>query len=197
MYTVRKLRNLAKKKPVYKSMTAKFMLSACLLLKKGLLLNTNTINSLKEGYNTFNLNEFQRFLDTDDNSKIQQNFKEDDRIYQTFCKQMNSKFLKEVKDPDCQNEFNKYKNLGYDEINILEERMKTYFRYFYKKLTEVNKLNDSKLKGEYALAVLHFYHAIHTKKTFPFVRNQTIFEWKVFEKENSLPYAMNKLKNLL
>lgn len=47
MYTVRKLRNLAKMKNVYGDMTDSLMYAACLLLKKGLLYNQNAINSLK------------------------------------------------------------------------------------------------------------------------------------------------------
>ena len=39
MYTVRKLRNLAKLKYIFNQLTEKLMLSACLLLHKGLLLN--------------------------------------------------------------------------------------------------------------------------------------------------------------
>lgn len=55
MYTVRKLRNLAKLKYVFNELSEKFMLSACLLLIKGLLLNKNTIKSLERGDNIFNL----------------------------------------------------------------------------------------------------------------------------------------------
>ncbi len=80
MYTVRKLRNLAKLKYVFNFLTEKFMLSACLLLQKGLVMNKTTINSLKKGFNVFKLQEFDKFLKTPDNKKIQNNFKEDDKI---------------------------------------------------------------------------------------------------------------------
>lgn len=70
MYTVRKLRNLAKLKFVFNSLSERFMLAACLLLEKGLLLNNLTINSLKKNVNTFELKEFSRFADTPDNPKI-------------------------------------------------------------------------------------------------------------------------------
>ena len=82
MYTVRKLRNLAKMKYVFNAqLSERFMLAACLLLQKGLLLNNLTINSLKKKVNTFELREFNRFLDTPDNPKIQQNFLDDAKIY--------------------------------------------------------------------------------------------------------------------
>lgn len=62
MYTVRKLRNLAKLKYVFSQLTEKFMLSACLLLQKGLLYNDTTIRSLSKGINLFNLNGFKEFV---------------------------------------------------------------------------------------------------------------------------------------
>jgi len=61
MYTVRKLRNIAKLKYVYNQLTEKFMLAACLLLQKGLIYNERTIQSLKKGTNIFNLNNFKEF----------------------------------------------------------------------------------------------------------------------------------------
>ncbi len=70
MYTVRKLRNLAKLRYVFNDYCEKFMLGACLLLFKGLMLNTNTINSLDKGNNIFNLQNFNEFLNTADNQKI-------------------------------------------------------------------------------------------------------------------------------
>lgn len=46
------------------------MLVACLLLIKGLVLNKTTIDSLIQGNNIFNLNEFDKFLTTRDNKKF-------------------------------------------------------------------------------------------------------------------------------
>lgn len=84
MYTVRKLRNLAKLKYVFNQLTEKFMLAACLLLKKGLVLNDITIESLKNGKNIFQLTAFNEFLQTSENQRILANFQDDDKIYQTF-----------------------------------------------------------------------------------------------------------------
>lgn len=67
MYTVRKLRNLAKMKYLFNQLTEKFMLSACLLLLKGLWLNENTIRSLRTGNNIYNLTGFSEFVQTSDN----------------------------------------------------------------------------------------------------------------------------------
>lgn len=61
MYTVRKLRNLAKLKYVFNQLTEKLMLSACLLLHKGLLLNEEAIKSLEGNVNVFSLNGFKEF----------------------------------------------------------------------------------------------------------------------------------------
>ena len=64
MYTVRKLRNLAKLKYIFRDLVDVLMLSSCLLLKKGLFLNQEAIKSLKMRKNIYNLKEFHKFLDT-------------------------------------------------------------------------------------------------------------------------------------
>lgn len=61
MYTVRKLRNLAKLKYVFNQLTEKFMLSASLLLIKGLWFNDNAIQSLRKKDNVYNLTGFKDF----------------------------------------------------------------------------------------------------------------------------------------
>ena len=55
MYTVRKLRNLAKRKDIFYNLSDRLMLSACLLLQKGLVLNQLTLSSLESNINTFGL----------------------------------------------------------------------------------------------------------------------------------------------
>ena len=172
MYTVRKLRNLAKLKHIFPDLTDKLMFSACLLLHKGLLLNSNTIKSLSEGFNTFKLQEFDNFLLTKDNEKIQNNFKDDDKIYQTFSKQMNSKFLKEVNSSTFKKDFLKFKDLKIDSISLLDEKMKQLFNYFYK---DVDNLKvDENVESQFCLAILHFYYTIHSEETFPLLNQKKI-----------------------
>lgn len=84
MYTVRKLRNLAKLKYIFNQLAEKLMLSACLLLHKGLLLNDQSIQSLEGNVNVFNLNGFKEFNQQSDNRKIRANFEDDNKIYKTF-----------------------------------------------------------------------------------------------------------------
>jgi serine/threonine protein kinase len=194
MYTVRKLRNLAKLKHIFPELADRLMYAACLLLHKGLLLNSNTIKSLAEGYNTFNLQEFDKFLKTKDNEKIQNNFKDDDKIYQTFSKQMNSKFLKEVINQNFKKEFQKLKDIDMANLNLLDEKMKQMFNYFYKEIDNLKV--DEGVESQFCLAVLHFYYTIYSEETFPLLNKNKIFEWKSFEKENSEENAKNILKNI-
>jgi hypothetical protein len=194
MYTVRKLRNLAKLKHIFPELADRLMYAACLLLHKGLLLNSNTIKSLAEGYITFNLQEFDKFLKTKDNEKIQNNFKDDDKIYQTFSKQMNSKFLKEVINQNFKKEFQKLKDIDMANLNLLDEKMKQMFNYFYKEIDNLKV--DEGVESQFCLAVLHFYYTIYSEETFPLLNKNKIFEWKSFEKENSEENAKNILKNI-
>ncbi len=191
MYTVRKLRNLAKLRYLFNNLTEKFMLSACLLLQKGLLLNQNAIKSLQTGYNAFEVKEFDKFLEIDDNQKIQSNFKDDDEIYQTFYNQMNSKFNKEVSSLEFKTEFNSFKNASLGDMESLNSKMENHFNYFLSNLSSLSLNRD--LEKQFCLAILHFYYAIKTEKTFSFVSQNRIFEWKMFERENSAENAKNIL----
>lgn len=194
MYTVRKLRNLAKLKHIFSDLSDKLMFSACLLLQKGLLLNSNTIKSLSKGFNTFKLQEFDKFLKTKDNVKIQNNFKDDDKIYQTFSKQMNSKFAKEVKSSTYKKEFQRFKDIGMDGLNLLNDKMSQLFNNFYKEIDSL-KVDDN-VESQFCLAILHFHYTINSEETFPLLTKHKIFEWKTFERENCEEHAKAILKNM-
>ena len=194
MYTVRKLRNLAKLKHIFSDLADKLMFSACLLLQKGLLLNSNTIKSLSEGFNTFKLQEFEKFLKTKDNEKIQNNFKDDDKIYQTFSKQMNSKFAKEVKNSTYKKDFSRFKDIGMESLHSLNEKMSQLFNYFYKEIDSL-KVGDN-VENQFCLAILHFYYTINSEETFPLLTKHKIFEWKTFERANSEENAKAILRTL-
>lgn len=60
------------------------MYAACLLLKKGLLLNQEAIAGLKNKKNTFELKDFEEFANTEECKKIKDNYQDDEKIYLTF-----------------------------------------------------------------------------------------------------------------
>lgn len=77
MVTARKIRNLSKLKAPFESLFDQFMFSVLLLLKKGLLLNEKIIDSLSKQNNIFKLNNFERFLRTEEAMDILKIFKDD------------------------------------------------------------------------------------------------------------------------
>lgn len=194
MYTVRKLRNLAKLKHIFSQLTDRLMLAACLLLKKGLLLNENAIGSLKSGYNTFDLQDFSKFLHTDDKSKILKNFEDDQKIYVTFSDQMNSKFMDEVSSSDYKQELIKVKGISMQKISVLDELMHAHLKFFKDRLNFLNLPGD--VETEYCLAVVHFYYSIFSEESLPFIQQDKIFEWKNFEAETKAENAKRILLNL-
>ena len=178
MYTVRKIRNLAKQRHLYKELCEKFMLSACILLRKGLVINEYTIRSLKMGNNMFHLKYFDEFCRTDD-VKIIRNFESDEKIYKTFLKQMNVKFSEEVSSTTLQKELSKYQKMTYDSIGIVNSVLDTHFKFLKDQLMGLSL--SKKNEQDYALAILHFYYAIHSDTSFPFNKDNKSFEWKEFE----------------
>lgn len=194
MYTVRKLRNIAKLKHIFNQLSDRFMFAACLLLKKGLLLNENAIYSLKKAYNTFDLQDFKKFLNTEDKAKILKNFEDDQKIYVTFSQQMNSKFTDEVSTSEYKQELNKFKNITIQKIPALDEEMQKHFKFFKDKLDFLSLPCD--VDTEYCLALVHFYFSIFSEDSFPFTQQDKMFEWKDFEAEIKAENAKKILKNL-
>ena len=195
MYAVRKIRNLAKLKNVFGDMTDSFMYAACILLKKGLLMNQSSINSLKQGDNIFKLKDFNKFLQTEENSKIQKNFEEDEKIYQTFSQQMNAKLREEISSTEYKQSIKVYNTMGFNDLPSLDQAMLKLLKYFKDKLNFLKM--DASVESEYCLAVVHFYYSIFSEDTFAFIQNNKIFEWKTFENEVTAESAKKHLKEIV
>lgn len=194
MYTVRKLRNLAKMKNVFNEMSDALMYAACVLLKKGLLFNQNAILSLKSGENVFKLKDFHKFVKTEENGKILRNFEEDEKIYQTFFQQMNVKLWDEIETKDYKQNIQSVNAMTVVDMAQLNLTMIKLFKYFNDKLNFLKM--DPALEAEYCLALVHFYYSINSDDTFCFFRNNEIFEWKTFESETTSENAKQTLKKL-
>jgi len=195
MYTVRKLRNLAKMKNIYSEMADSLMYAACVLLKKGLLFNQNAILSLKTGENVYGLRDFNRFAKTEENAKILRNFEEDEKIYQTFFQQMNVKLWDEIETREYKQNMQNINGMTVMDMEKLNHIMVDLFKYFNDKLNFLKM--DPALEAEYCLALVHFYFSIHSAETFCFLRDNEIFEWKTFESETTLENAKQTLKQLV
>ena len=104
---------------------------------------------------------------------------------------MSSKFDNEVKSIEYKKVFAKNKNIRLDDIGQLNGLMEQYCKYFYDQRDKLSLSND--MKNSYCLAVLHFYYAIFSDESFPFVKDNNIFEWKSFEKENGPSRAQEKI----
>lgn len=192
MYTVRKLRNQAKLRNLFEaSLCDKLMLAACLLLKKGSLMNESAINSLKKGTNVFNMPEFASFLRTDENYKIQKNFEEDENTYRQFADQMFTRFGQEVTSPELKSEMAKFSKVSHGDIAMIDTSMMTLFTLFKKQLG--NQYLDPEAEADYSCACLHFYYSITSERTFFFSKDEQAFEWKTFENETKQEFAKNLL----
>jgi serine/threonine protein kinase len=195
MYAVRKIRNMAKLKNIFNEMTETFMYAACILLRKGLLMNQHAIQSLRQGNNIFKLNDFHKFLQTDENSKIQKNFEEDEKIYQTFSQQMNVKMREEVHSLEYKQNIKTYNNMSFNDLPTLDQAMLKLMKYFKDKFNFL-KL-DANLEAEYCMAIVHFNYSIFSEDTFAFIQDNKIFEWKTFENEVQPENAKQILQKLI
>ena len=176
-------------------MTDAFMYAACILLRKGLLMNQYAIQSLKQGDNIFKLKDFNKFLQTDENVKIQKNFEEDEKIYQTFSQQMNVKMREEVSSLEYKQNIKTYNGMSFNDLPTLDQAMLKLLKYFKDKLNFLKM--DSNLESEYCLAIIHFYYSIFSEDTFNFIQNNKIFEWKTFENDIQPENAKRILKDIV
>ena len=194
MYTVRKLRNLAKMKNIFNEMADALMYGACVLLKKGLLFNQNAILSLRTGENVFKLRDFMKFVKTEENGKILRNFEEDEKIYQTFFQQMNVKLWDEIETKEYKQNIQSINAATVVDMAHVNQTMMKLFKYFNDKLNFLKM--EPQMEAEYCLALVHFYYSINSEETFMFMKNNDIFEWKTFESETQLENAKKVLKGL-
>lgn len=93
MFTVRKLRNVAKQLVQNNQVCEALMFACVLLLKKGINQNHEVISSLKQKQNIYSLDFFHEFTITNDFAKIIENLDGDTKIYNIFEDQMKTKFL--------------------------------------------------------------------------------------------------------
>jgi len=195
MLTVRKIRNLAKLKNDFNEMTETFMYAACILLRKGLLINQHAIQSLKLGYNIFELEDFSKFLKTDENSQIQKILEGNVKLYETFSQYMNLKMSEEVYSLEYKQSIKIYNSMGFNDLPTLDQAMVKLLKYFKDKFNFL-KL-DANLEAEYCMAIVHFYYSIFSEDTFPFIKNNKTFEWNSFENEVQPENAKQILQKLV
>ena len=194
MYTVRKLRNLAKNKSVFKNYCEHFMLASCILLKKGVILNANAINSLQNKDNFFKLKQFEKFVGTLEKTKILTSFEEDTKVYQIFHEQMNAKFAEEIKSEQFKKDMQIYDNVGYADVEKLNIVMMKLFKELKKKLDALTL--EPVFESEVCLSLVHFYYSIQSNITLFFQKNNQFFEWKSFENDVHLENAKEVLQTL-
>lgn len=196
MYTVRKLRNLAKVRDVFDDFFCdRLMLSATLLLKKGLSMNNSAISSLETGINIFGLGEFKSFVRTEESARVKNNFLEDGKIYKTFSVQMYAKFDDEVRSRELRATFDSLKDLKENQLTFIDEELIKHFTYFRDRLNFL-KL-DPAFEQEYSCAILHFYYSVQSESALYFLKDGQPFEWKTFDFENRAEVARAVLTNKL
>jgi hypothetical protein len=158
-------------------------------------MNQHAIQSLKLGDNIFKLKDFNKFLKTDENAKIQKNFEEDEKIYQTFSQQMNVKMREEVYSLEYNQNTRTYNGMGYNDLPTLDQAMIKLLKYFKEKFNFLKM--DANLEAEYCLTIVHFYYSIFSEDTFGFIQDNKIFEWKTFENEVQPENAKKILQKLV
>lgn len=200
MYSVRKVRNMAKLKNIFGNLVNNFMLCSILMLKKGLHLNNVAIYSLKDKVNVFKLQNFSDFTATSDYNKILANLNEDNKIYELFYQQMIKKFEIEISDNNIKNKFVCLPdiNINGNYLGEYNELCSEQFFYILKSLKNINI--SSNVERELSNALINLYYSFNSEDRIKFIDDNNVqFKWTPFENgiENytSLAYLMNNIKH--
>merc|ERR1711939_1177118 len=100
MHTCRKVRNLAKDRNTLGNASNNLMFAGILLLRKGQRLNEIAIQSIKTKTDTYGLNWFTDFTNTQDCTNILNTLQDDQKLYTTLLTHLEKKLDEEVSDPN-------------------------------------------------------------------------------------------------
>ena len=195
MYAVRKVRNLAKQKNLYGDLINEFMYLACILLKKGLTMNTDIIRSLSTKENIYNLKDFSSFCSTEEAQKIRKNFDEDDKIYKTFSQQMNSKIKEEISSNEYKQRTSYYNDLERPNIQELDEILIRTFKFTKSKLNQIKIMDPN--YSELISGMVNLYFSIFSEEKLFFEKNGLSFEWRTFENDLRPDNLKNMYNNII
>ena len=104
MHCCRRLRNLAKQRQHLRLVSNGLMYVAVMLLKKGILMNQRAEDTINRRVNTFNIPNFDTFLNTSNSRKILNELNKDSKLYSTLIAHIQKKLQEEVglADPTAQ-----------------------------------------------------------------------------------------------
>ena len=182
MYTVRKVRNLAKLKDKFQSLKIPeyFMTIACLLLKKGIIMVENLSNSLSQNQNYFNDPFYAKFAQGKDHQKLQHFLKEDIKVYLAFQTQMVEKFQDEVQMTELKQLFKNVQNQNTgNSIENINQSLITLLQRVFRD-TNLDSL-QREIRSQYTQAFCQSYLCLKSDLEFPFKKIDAVFDWRNFE----------------
>lgn len=198
MYTCRKLRNLAKERATFKKAANGLMYVAILLLKKGIIMNQQLIESIKHNRNDFKIAGFQHLAAVDKVRLIEELEGKDSILYVKLFSHLKDKLKEEVgtNEARAMEILKIVDNPSCTVADIEPELRKDTFylvQYFSKTL---NTLSNT-IKYEMMMALAHLYTSAHHDKYITYMQDEVPFDWNEFDKSWLGDPGVEKINKIL
>ena len=190
MHSCRKLRNLSKRSDIFgQQICEKIMKSALLLLKKGIMLNQVSIQTIQNKTNTFGISGFESFLNTNNAHKILKELQKDHQLYQTLLSHLQSKLTSEfgLNNPDLKSAYDMSKSESVQMYQI-ESPLQAEVSQLVAHYHQLKYNLDPHMKKEVSTAFGHMYLGAHSGARFPYLNQGIVFDWRDFDNKMTQNY---------
>lgn len=199
MHTCRKLRNLAKQRQHLNQASESLMYSGLLLLKKGIIKNEVAINTITHQVNSFELPEFEYFIETNNCRKILKELSKDNKLYYTLLSHLQKKMQAEIglNNPRAKELFDLSVNSTTALKNIqpeLAKETKFLIQFHAQRAHTLAK----EIKREFSIGLCDLFLSVESENEFEFKGAEDIpFDWHEFERNFNMNFVNKTLQEAL
>lgn len=195
-----RLRNLSKDKANLAAASEGLMLCGILLLKKAMLLNFYSLDSLKRNYNLYGLENFEYFIGSPDKQRFLEEMEQIDiPTYQKLFSHLLSKVRTELSmsSPRVVQTLQIVEDPSQTNMQQVEDalRKETYFLVEYFSKTYAGLPQGVKVEFLHTLA--HLYVCSRHKDQLPFLQEGLPFDWNIFERSWEGTLGIDKMNKIL
>lgn len=195
-----RMRNLSKDKANLAAAGDGLMLCGILLLKKAILLNFYSLDSLKRNYNLFGLEDFEQFVNSPDRQRFIEEMEQIDiPTYQKLFGHLLQKIRTEmgVSHPRTAQILKVVEDSTQTNMPAVEDELRKETYYLVDLFSRTYNGLPQGVKVEFLNALAHLYVCSRHKDQLPFLQDGLPFDWNLFEKSWEGAAGIDKMNKIL
>jgi serine/threonine-protein kinase ULK/ATG1 len=199
MHTCRKLRNLAKQRQHLKQASESLMYSGLLLLKKGIIKNEIAVNTITHQVNSFQLPEFEHFLETNNCRKILKELSKDNKLYYTLLSHLQKKMQAEIglSNPRAK-ELYDLSVSNTTSLSDIQPELAKEARFLIQFHAQRAHTLAKEIKREFSIGLCDLFLSVESEDKFEFMSKDLIpFDWHEFERNFNMNFVNKTLQEAL